>query len=52
MLWLMVKFGLMTKFTELTKLQDRTEVGSRCEEVVWLFGPATRLFHEPYKLIG
>jgi len=52
MLWLMVKFGLMTKFTELTKLQDRTEVGSRCAEVVWLFVPATHLFHELYKLVG
>ena len=51
-LWIIVKFCFTTKLTELIKLQDRTEVGSRRAEVLWLFGFATRLFHEPYKLIG
>ena len=51
MLWLMVKFDFLQKFTKLTKLQNRTEV-RRCAEVLWLFGFAARLFHEPYKLVG
>jgi hypothetical protein len=45
----MVKFDFLT---ELTELQDRSEVECRCAAVLWLFGFATRLFPELYKLVG
>jgi hypothetical protein len=42
----------LTKLTDLTKWQDVCGAGSGCAPVLWLFGSATRLIHELYKLVG
>jgi len=48
--WLKLVF--LTELTDLTKWQDDCGAESRCAEVLWLFGFATHLFPELFKLIG